>query len=176
MPSLESQFQNIQKKIRQEAVTKMQAKMERAATKTMSKAKEMKDFHDVTGNLYKSIAAGTFYNGTLMSIHHTPGPNPTRPTLAKGEKYDLERYYSGTPVTQLGRPFRGKTGAGGENGVEKSEEVLFENDGLSRGRADLTWQLKIVAGVDYAKYVEAIDKHDVLTSLREYLARYYKRM
>lgn len=176
MASLETQFQNIQKKIRQEAVTKMQAKMERAANNAMKRAKELKDFHDVTGNLYKSIAAGTFYNGTLMTIHHTPGANPTRPTLAKGEKYDLDTYYGGQDVKQLGRPFRGKTGAGGESGVEKSEEVLFESDGLTRGHGDMTWQLKVVAGVDYAQYVETVGKHDVLTNMREYLARYYKKM
>lgn len=174
MASLETQFQNIIKKVRQESVTKMQSKMERAANKVVNNAAKYKDFHDVTGNLYKSIAAGTFYKGTLMTIHHTPGPSPTRPTLAKGERYDQTTYYDGQTVTQLGRPYRGETGAGGQRGEEKAEEALFDND--SDHSTGLTWQLKVVAGVDYAQYVETMKKHDVLTSLRDYMARYFKKM
>ena len=84
---------NVEKKIRQEAAVKMQQKMERAAVKVLAKADSNRGFDHVTGNLWKSIAVGTFYNGELMSIHHTPGPDPTRPTLAKGEKYNLSHYY-----------------------------------------------------------------------------------
>ncbi len=152
----------------------MQSKMERAADNVVKSASKYKDFHDVTGNLYKSIAAGTFYKGTLMTIHHVPGASPTRPTLAKGERYNQDTYYSGQSVTQLGRPYRGETGTGGERGEEKGEEALFDND---RSRSTgLTWQLKVVAGVSYAQYVETMKKHDVLTSLRDYMARYFKRM
>lgn len=174
MGSLETQFQNIIKKVRQESVTKMQSKMERAAEKVVQNASRYRDFHDVTGNLYKSIAAGTYYKGTLMTIHHTPGPSPTRATLAKGERYNLESYYGGQSVTQLGRPYRGETGAGGERGEEKAEELLFDSSGdRSTGT---TWQLKVVAAVSYAKYVETAKQHDVITGLRDYMARYFKKM
>lgn len=175
MASLETQFQNVIKKVRQEAKVKMEAKMERAANKIASNIAKYKDYNDVTGNLYKSTAVGVFNDGTLMSIHHAPGPSPTRPTLAAGERYNLDKYYSGHPVHLLGRPFKGKVGVGGERGEYKGEEKLFDSDG-EHGRGDLTWQLKIVAGVDYADYVQTVRGHDVITSLREYAARYFKTM
>ena len=34
----------------------------------------------------------------------------------------------------------------------------------------------LVAGVDYAKYVEVKRGHDVISSLREYLIRYFKKI
>ena len=34
----------------------------------------------------------------------------------------------------------------------------------------------LVAGVDYAKFVEVKRGHDVITSLREYLVRYFRTM
>lgn len=164
------------KNVRQELRTKMRAKMERAAEKTVSAVAKKKDYHDITGNLYKSTAVGTYFKGELQSIHYTPGPDPTRPTLAEGEEYDLPRYYSGMETRQLGRPFRGKIGEGGENGPAQAEDALLSAELDRRGRVDLTWQLKLVAGVDYASYVEIKGGHDVITSVRDYMARNFKRM
>lgn len=175
MASLETQFVNIIKKIRQEARMKMLAKMERAAEETVSQVSKYKEYQDVTGNLYKSTAVGVYCDGVLESIHHTPGPDPTRLTLAAGERYELENYYDGTPVRLKGRPYRGEIGGGREAGVYKGEEKLFDSDGV-HGRGDLTWQMKVVAGVEYANYVETVKKHDVITGIRDYLTRYFKRM
>ena len=93
MASLSGQFLDIEKKIRQMAVQKMQKKMEHAAEMTMKAADKSRNYNDVTGNLYKSTAIGTYYNGSIQSIHYAPGPEPTRPTLAAGERYNLDRYY-----------------------------------------------------------------------------------
>ena len=84
MSSLSEQFLNVDKKIRQMAVQKRQKKMEHAAEMTMKAADKSRDYNDVTGNLYKSTAIGTYYNGSIQSIHYAPGPVPTRPTLAAG--------------------------------------------------------------------------------------------
>lgn len=90
MTSLSGQFLQVEKKIRQMAVEKMQQKMDHAAEMTMKAADKSRNYDDVTGNLYKSTAIGTYYNGSLQSIHYAPGPEPTRVTLAAGERYNLE--------------------------------------------------------------------------------------
>lgn len=172
---------NVEKKIHQEAAVKMQQKMERAAVKVIAKANSKREFDHVTGNLWKSIAVGTFYKGNLMSIHHTPGPDPTRPTLAKGESYNLPYYYgSSVPLDMMTsgkkrrKPFRGECGDGGQDGASAAEDALFsmELDGMGM----FTWRLAIVAGVDYANYVEKHRGHNVISSLGQYMSRYYRSM
>lgn len=177
MASLESQFININKKIRQELAVKMQAKMDRAAEKVASKVSRYKDYNDVTGNLYKSTAVGTYYKGKLINTYHVPGPSPTRKTLARGERYNLEAYYNGWDTHLLGRPFVGQLGKGGEDGESAGEKKLLDSDKRNYLRKDdLTWQMKVVAGVEYASYVEKVKKHDVLTGIRQYIIRYFKTM
>lgn len=177
MGGIAGQFLGIQKKIRQMAVVKMQQKMERAAEKTIMKADKMRDYDDVTGNLYRSTAIGTYYKGSLQSIHYTPGPKPTRPTLAAGESYNLSRYYrSSFSFKDSGRrPYRGEYGEGGQNGPSTAEDFLYYRE-HGRSNYHATWQMLAVAGVDYAKFVETKRGHDVITSLRDYLVRYFNKM
>ncbi len=171
MSSLATQFIGIRKKVRQMATEKMQAKMERAADKAMKKADEKRDYLDVTGNLYKSTAIGTYRNGMLQSVHIAPGPKPTRRTLEEGEVYDREKFYSGTPI--YASSFIGKYGEGGQDGPSAAEDLLYSLE-HNKGKYELTWNMLLVAGVDYAKYVETKREHDVISSLREYLVRYFK--
>lgn len=176
MGELSTQFLNIEKKIRQMAVVKMQQKMDRAAEKVVLAADKSRDYNDVTGNLYKSTAVGTYYKGALQSIHTTPGPEPTRLTLEKGEKYNLDRYYrSSFSFKDSGRkPYRGQYGEGGQNGPATAEdELLYREHGSPSGA---TWQMVLVAGVDYAKFVETKRGHDVISSLREYMVRNFRKM
>lgn len=177
MGSLAGQFLDVQKKIRQLAVEKMQHKMEHAAEKTMQAADRMRDYNDVTGNLYRSTAIGIYYKGSLQSIHYTPGPKPTRLTLAAGERYDLDRYYrSSFSFKDSGRrPYKGEYGEGGEYGPSTAEDFLFYRE-HGRGKYHTTWQMLLVAGVDYAKFVETKRKHDVITSLKAYMIRYFRKM
>lgn len=177
MASLSGQFTNIDKKIRQMAVEKMQQKMDHAAEMTMKAADKSRDYDDVTGNLYKSTAVGTYYNGSLQSIHYAPGPEPTRLTLAAGERYNLDRYYRASfSFKDSGRkPYEGEFGEGGQNGPATAEDELFYRE-HNKGRYDATWQMLLVAGVDYAKFVEVKKGHDVISSLRDYLVRYFHKM
>lgn len=173
---INSFISNVYKKVRQEAVVKMQQKMERAADKVVKKADSKRGFDHVTGNLYKSIAVGTYYKGELTSTHHTPGPEPTRPTLAKGETYNLPRYYGSNVDIRMTKrkPFVGKYGSGDENGPDAAEDALLYMEGGMPNRS--TWALALVAGVDYANFVETIKKHDVISELGQYMARYFKKM
>lgn len=174
MSSLATQFIGIRKKVRQMATEKMQTKMERAADKAMKKADEKRDYLDVTGNLYKSTAIGTYRDGMLQSVHIAPGPKPTRRTLAEGEPYNREEFYrGGTPIYMLYPHFTGEYGEGGEDGPRAAEDLLFSLE-HNKGKYELTWNMLLVAGVDYAKYVETKRGHDVISSLREYLVRYFK--
>lgn len=177
MASLQDQFANIEKKIRQMAVAKMQQKMDHAAEMTMKSADKSRNYNDVTGNLYKSTAIGTYYNGSLQSIHYTPGPEPTRLTLAKGERYNLDRYYrSPFSFRDSGRkPYKGEYGEGGQNGPSTAEDELLYRE-HNKGRYDATWQMLLTAGVEYANFVEKKKGHDVITSLREYMVRYFRKM
>lgn len=177
MSNLDEFMMNVTKRVRQEARAKMQQKMEAAAEATLAKADKHRGFDDVTGNLYKSIAIGTYYNGELQTIHHTPGPEPTRPTLAAGETYDQPRYYRGTMDVKWmkGKPFKGKYGEGGQNGPATAEDALLYQE-HSKGRGNATWQMSLIAGVDYANYVQTVRKHDVLTELREIMVRNFKRL
>lgn len=177
MGYFQSDFKNIEKNVRQELRSRMQKKMDAAAEKTLSHASDYRDYSDVTGNLYKSTAIGTYYNGTVESIHYAPGPAPTRRTLAKGEAYNLDKYYgSSFSFRDSGRkPFVGKYGHGGESAERAANDALFENE-HGRGRYHMTWQMLLVAGVDYAKFVEEKRGHDVITSLKAYMARYFKKM
>lgn len=167
---------DITKKVQNEVVSKMGAKMERAALKTVAKADELREFHDVTGNLYKSIAVGLTYQGTVQEVYHTPGPQPTRRTLAKGERYDKSKYYNGMDVTILGRPYKGEYGSGGQDGESAAEDELFSKDTGRVGRGERIWQLRIVAGVSYAGFVEKRKGLSVISDLVQYVHRYFKRM
>lgn len=175
MSSLETQFVGIRKKLRQMAVEKMQAKMDSAAQKTMKQADSKRDYWDVTGNLYKSTAVGTYYNGMLQSIHNAPGPRPTRLTLAEGERYDLEHYYRDSGPLHSVAKYRGEYGEGGQDGPSAAVDLLYSLE-HNKGKYEQTWNLMLVAGVDYAKFVEAKKGHDVISSLRDYMVRYFKSM
>lgn len=173
---IDKAFVEVRKKIRQEAVTRMQKKMERAAGKIIARADSDRGFDNVTGNLYKSIAVGTYYKGELTSVHNTEGPDPTRPTLAKGETYNLGRYYnSPVSIKMTGkRPFKGLYGSGGQDGERAAEDMLLEMEG--GGRNVSTWRLVVVAGVEYANFVEKVRGHNVISSLWQYASRYFRTM
>ncbi len=176
--SLELQFtHDVRKKIQGMCKQKMDAKMLHAAKKTMQAADRLTTFHDVTGNLWKSIAAGVYYKGELHEIVGTKGPDPTRLTLEAGERYDLPRYYGRNGSgQQVRKPYTGEYGDGDEDGASAAEDLLYSIEGQYRKNRNFVWQLNVVAGVSYAGYVEREHGCDVLSSLRNYLWRYFRTM
>lgn len=176
MESLEMQFsKDIRKKIQSMCKQKMDAKMLRAAKTTMKAADRLTTFHDVTGNLWKSIGAGVYYKGELHSIVGAKGPEPTRPSLEEGERYDLPRYYGRHGDGQkVRKAYVGEYGYGDEDGASAAEDLLYSLEGQYNKNRNFAWQLKIVAGVSYAGYVEVEHGCDVLSSLNTYLWRYFR--
>lgn len=177
--SVESEFEvRIRKNIRNLVYERMNEKMSRAASHIADRIGEYVKFFNVTGNLFKSIKVGVYYKGELQSVYGAPGPAPTRPTLAKGEKYNLPKYYDGIPSgfsTKAGRykkPFVGKVGFGGQTPEDTDNLMMYYIKPPVRD----TWALVVATGIDYAQYVQSRDGHDVLTRLRDYVARYYRKL
>jgi len=153
----------------------MDAKMLRVAKTTMKAADRLTTFHDMTGNLWKSIAAGVYYKGKLHSIVGTKGPEPTRPSLEAGERYDLPKYYSRyVSGRNVRKGYVGEYGHGGEDGASVAKKLLRSLEGQYNKNRNFAWQLKVVAGVSYAGYVEVEHGCDVLSSLNTYLCRYFR--
>ena len=166
----ESFIQNIGKEIGRRTKKRCVAIMSNTAIQLLEAVSDTKQFHDVTGNLLNSIAVGIYYKGKLEKIVDAEDigrDSPTRLSLAKGEKYDLEYYYSGKPAVHIAnggtltRPFVGKVGSGGQNGVSAARRSLRHR----RGRGD--YELIVVAPMQYARYVENLKNHNVLSGLRD---------
>ena len=115
--------------------------MDHAAEMTMKAADKSRNYDDVTGNLYKSTAIGTYYNGSLQSIHYAPGPEPTRVTLAAGERYNLDKYYrSSFSFKDSGRrPYKGEYGEGGEYGPNAAWDELVSREHNKGKTAANSW-------------------------------------
>lgn len=143
--------------------------MRNTAIQLLHAVSETKQFHDVTGNLLNSIAVGIYYKGKLEEIvdAETIGRRPpTRLSLAKGERYDQDYYYSGKPAVHMAngtltRPFVGKVGSGGQDGVSAARRSLRQR----HSKAD--YEMIVVAPMQYAKYVERLKNHNVLSGLRD---------
>ena len=125
MTSLSGQFLQVEKKIRQMAVAKMQQKMDHAAEMTMKAADKSRNYDDVTGNLYKSTAIGTYYNGSLQSIHYAPGPEPTRVPLL------LERDTTSISIIAVRSPSRTAEGDLTRVNTEKVVNMVQTRRGMN---------------------------------------------
>ena len=132
-----------------------------------------KDYHDVTGNLLNSFAVGIYHKGKLVKIvdaNDVGREPPTRLSLAKGERYNLDVYYSGKPARHLSqdgktvsKPYTGEYGSGGKDGVNVARRSL------SQRHPNGTYALIAVVVMEYAKFVQNKRNHDVITSLRDEL-------
>lgn len=169
--SLTEQFAlNISKEIGRRTKKRCLDIMHNAAVTLMGKVPELKDFHDVTGNLLNSIAVGIYYKGKLEEIVDAVSMGwepPVRRSLAKGEEYDHEYYYSGKPahhMTSHGnitRAFVGKVGSGGQDGVSAAHRSLRQR------HPSADYSMVVVAPMQYAKYVERLANHNVLSGIRD---------
>lgn len=133
----------------------------------------VKDYHDVTGNLLNSFAIGIYYDGKLTDIvdaNNVGRDEPTRRTLAKGEKYNFQAYYDGTPVRHVmpngksvSSPYVGEYGKGGQDGRMAARRSLAQRHPKAR------YALIAVVATQYASYVQNKKGHDVLTRISDML-------
>lgn len=126
---------------------------------------EMEGFMNVTGNTRNSLAVALFHDGDFkgfFSSFDALNHRPTRVTLRKGEEYDLDYYWDGTPVDSLGPPYVAPTGERNYWAQEEAQDFLQDKIPTRKG-----WCYVIVAAVDYAKYLEARDGVNVLTRMHD---------
>lgn len=113
-------------------------------------------FFNVTGNTLMSFHVGVFHKGSLVKYRNVPGEEPTRRTLRKGERYNLEYYYGGVPVPKNDKgkrkPFVGKYGGGGQYGPTIGYTYLTRMHPPLRH----TWAICMVLPISYAGYNEKI--------------------
>lgn len=186
---LSTQFsQRVVRKLRSIVNKRMQEKMIKAADQIVNSPimqrvynNEFEDFHNVTGNMYKSTWAAVYYTGTdkkarktgLFYAVGTPGGSPTMPTLAKNEAYPLQQYYRGDPVYEdaIGlHPYIGEYGEGGQDGEFAGYQNVTEGVRIPKRNV---WTVTVGVGVQYAGFVFKKDGHDYMTALRDYIRRYH---
>lgn len=170
MDSLEKQFREIVvKKTIQYAKDAVHRICISAAKAYMNEIDIARGFFDVTGNLYQSFAVGIYYDGSLLGIERVGGNDPLMNSLGEGQVFPFKVYYGGRAVS--GRPYIGETGDGGQWGPEEAEYFLQDfKPANSKG-----FSLVVVAGMDYAEFVESKANHDVLTKLRDDAVSIFKR-
>lgn len=171
MASLAEQFQQrIGKAIGTRAKDKVLEIMYDSAVEMVHEFTNTREFYDVTGNLLNSFAVGIYYRGKLVNIvdADTIGRKPpTRRSLSKGERYDLDKYYSGDPVRHktpnggTARPYVGEYGHGGQDGVSAARRSLAQR------HPEKMFALVGVVAMQYAEFVQNKKGHDVLTKLRD---------
>lgn len=124
-------------------------------------------FEDRTGNTRNSFAVGAYYKGRLVAVSTSEkrlGKPATRGMLKKGEKYNLKTYWSGKDVGD--KPFTGIFGnTGGEASSAAVRFLMSHKPRKSEGFSYI-----VVAGTDYAKFIEVYKKGNLLTATRDFLA------
>lgn len=160
--SLKVQWDSITKALETRVESTIIDKLESAAFVAIKEVANTKDFFDVTGNLLDSIAIGIYRKGecvkcvTYADAHRK---SPTRATLEEGEAYDLPNYWNGIRVK--GKPYVGEFGSGKESAIIAAREAVYSH------HPKAPYSIVIVAGVEYAQFVEKVKKHNVLSGLRD---------
>lgn len=181
--------QRVVRKLRAVVNKRMQEKMIKAADQIVNSPimrsvynNSFGEYHNVTGNMYKSTWAAVYYTGTDSKAKRTglvyavgaPGENPTMETLAEGQAYPLQQYYRGDSVYMDGgghmHPYIGEYGEGNQNGEFSGYQNVTEGVRIPKRN---TWTVTVGVGVQYAGYVFKKEGHDYLTALRDYIKRYH---
>lgn len=147
------------KKIRNKAFAATLQTMIRGSESLISYIADNIQFRNVTGNAYTSISVGVYYKGRLMHIASVGQheKEPTRRTLAKGERYNSEYFYDEAHYADGSKKrhyFVGKYGQGGQWGPTLGPYYLKRQH---PGTKD-TWEMIVTIPVSYAGYVPGITR------------------
>ena len=154
------------------------AMLHNTAIELMEMYSDLKSYHDVTGNLLNSFAIGIYTDGKLVDIvdsNNVGRDEPTRRTLAKGEKYEFQTYYDGSPVRHVmpngksvSSPYVGEYGKGGQDGRMAARRSLAQRHPKAK------YALIVVVAAAYASYVENKKGHIVLARVSDMLPGIFK--
>lgn len=161
--SLESQFKSLLKR----NAKKLQAQQlalvrEKLPVWSDELIREASGFNHVTGNTMNGFFLGAYLpiNGRMALVGSAFSSDkveePTRPTLKKGEMYDLDVYWRGAPV--IGKPFVGIFGTRNILSFEESMRFL-------QNHAPRISPIGFIVGnsVNYAKFLEVHKKANLIT-------------
>lgn len=165
--SLEHQFKELLKKnsrkVNSQAIATVRAMLPKWADQLI---RDASGFNHVTGNTMNGFFVGAYmpFNSTMQLVGAAFSSDkveePTRPTLKKGEMYDLDVYWGGKPVE--GKPFVGIFGT--RNIFSFEESMRF----LQSHRPSMSPLAFIVGNsVNYAKFIEVHKKGNLITKFAD---------
>lgn len=165
--SLEHQFRELLKKNRNRHNDKAIAVVKQMLPVWSDELiREASGFNHVTGNTMNGFFVGAYmpFNGAMQLVGAAFSSDkveePTRPTLKKGEMYDLDVYWRGRPV--VGKPFVGIFGT--RNFLSFDESMRF-----LQSHAPRLSPLGFLVGnsVNYAKFLEVHKKANLITKFAD---------
>lgn len=146
-------FNNINRRVYE----RMMELMHDVAMETLRKAYELRGFHDVTRNLLNSIAVGGYYKGKLVFMVGAEDmgiAQPLRKSLGYKQKFKVVKGW-------FVADFPGASG--GQSGRSLAKWTLQRTHPAKRA----TYNLVIIAPMEYAEWVEKKKGHDVLSNVRD---------
>ena len=157
-------FDNVKK--RSEA--KAEARLRESLDSLLQMAfQELSGFRSLTGNLVNSLGVALYKDGKCLEAHGSieiTGKRPVRTTLKNGDVFAEPFTYNGNILLN---PLS-KTDWVGDKNIWADVEVLkWLNRNAPKTKG---FSYRIVSIVDYAKYLEAKGKVNVLSQLRDELS------
>lgn len=161
------------KRLHMSVLKNMQNKMYGIAQTLVEYAMENREFKDFTGNLINAYAVRVYYKGIplyTITSHEIEGKMPTMKTLKEGQAYYYKHYYDGREnrgYHKRSGNFIAKTGDERYYAFERALELLDKKKPSSKRG----FSIVMVSGAKYAKFVEEVYNHDVLTNTFRYAPR-----
>lgn len=147
--SLGMQFETqVIKRVRQTMYEQTLEMMMNLCTDIVGDFMANRKFYNITGNAYTSFTVGLFYKGRLVwtnSVTDQGVPDPTMPTLRKGQVYGLGQYYEGDDVSK-DHPYKGEMGKGRQWGPTLGLYRIKQ----MHPRKRKTWDIIAICPVEYA--------------------------
>lgn len=165
--TLEQQFKNLLRKNRDKQNRQVIATVRQMLPKWADELiRDASGFNHVTGNTMNGFFVGAYmpFNGAMhlvgAAFSSDKVEEPTRPTLKKGEMYDLDVYWRGKPV--VGKPFVGIFGTRNFISFEESMRFLQSHTPKMSPIAFLVGN-----SVNYAKFLEVHKKANLITKFAD---------
>lgn len=162
------QFQHVFDNVKKRAEQKAEVKLRESLDSLLQLAfQELSGFRSLTGNLVNSLGVALYKDGKCLEAHGSieiTGKRPVRATLKKGDVFAEPFTYNGNILLE---PLPKTDWVGNKNIWADVEVLKWLNSNPPRKKG---FSYRIVSIVDYAKYLEAKGKVNVLSQLRDELA------
>lgn len=157
-------FDNVKKR----AEDKAEARLRESLDSLLQMAfQELSGFRSLTGNLVNSLGVALYKDGKCLEAHGSieiTGKRPVRATLKNGDVFAEPFTYNGNILLN---PLPKTDWVGNKNIWADVEVLKWLNLNPPKTKG---FSYRIVSIVDYAKYLEAKGKVNVLSQLRDELA------